>query len=30
MPRTMKPKWLIDVKAISRMMSVWPIASSAP
>ena len=30
MPSTMKPKWLIEVKAMSRIMSVWPMASSAP
>ena len=30
MPSTMKPKWEIDVYAISRFMSVCPTASSAP
>lgn len=30
MPRTMKPKWLIEVNAMRRIMSVCPMASSAP
>ena len=30
MPSAMKPKCDTDVYAISRFMSVWPIASSAP
>jgi hypothetical protein len=30
MPRTMRPKWLIEVNAMSRIMSVWPMASRAP
>src|SRR4029450_9514635 len=30
MPSTMKPKWLIDVYAMKRMMSRLPIARIAP
>ena len=30
MPSTMKPKWLIDVYAMNRMMSRLPIAKMAP
>ena len=30
MPSTMKPKWLSDVRPISRSMSSWPMATSAP
>ena len=30
MPSTMKPKWLMDVYAMNRMMSRLPIAKMAP
>ena len=30
MPSTMRPKWLIEVNAMSRIMSVCPMASRAP
>ena len=30
MPSTMKPKWLTDVNAMSRIMSCEPMASTPP
>ena len=30
MPSMMKPKWLSEVRPISRSMSSWPMATSAP
>ena len=30
MPSTMKPKWLIEVYAMNRMMSRLPMARMAP